>query len=171
MKYLDKCSTPCGRRSEVNDLLVQIPSKSGSCAMTRGLEKNMPVAVNKKSTELNQLIAKPQKLTIQCIDQALTELHLAAESKSLLPTGRSASTYQIKTIQRVKASALACYAASGYSYLKASIGSNLDAFAAGKMPNSTPTAPENPSASSVAQRGTLAGGKSGMPLEISTPRP
>ena len=58
-----------------------------------------------------------------------------------------------------------------YSYLKASIGFNLDAFAAGKMPNSTPTAPENPSARSVAQSGTLAGGKSGMPLEISTPRP
>ena len=43
-----------------------------------------------------------------------------------------------------------------YSYLKASIGSSLDAFAAGRMPNSTPTAPENPSASSAAQSGTLA---------------
>ena len=58
-----------------------------------------------------------------------------------------------------------------YSYLSASIGSRFAALAAGSIPNRTPTNPENPRDRKIAHGGITAGGKSGILLEISVPKP
>ena len=49
------------------------------------------------------------------------------------------------------------------------IGSRFAAFAAGRMPNTTPTTAEKPSASATAHHGVYAGGKPGMNDAASAP--
>ena len=58
-----------------------------------------------------------------------------------------------------------------YSYLRASIGSRLAAFAAGKIPNRTPTNPEKPRANAIDQNGMVAGGNPGIEVAIKVPKP
>ena len=58
-----------------------------------------------------------------------------------------------------------------YSYLSASIGSRLAAFAAGRIPNRTPTNPEKPSANAIDQNGMVAGGNPGIEEAINVPKP
>tara|TARA_B110000263_G_scaffold209134_1_gene191078 strand:- start:685 stop:840 length:156 start_codon:yes stop_codon:yes gene_type:complete len=50
------------------------------------------------------------------------------------------------------------------------MGSRLAAFAAGRIPNNTPTKAEKPSASATDQSGMLAGGNEGIVPEINTPK-
>ena len=58
-----------------------------------------------------------------------------------------------------------------HSYRSASIGRRSAALDAGRMPNTTPTAPENPIANPTAQSGTTMLGTPGTTAAMAVPRP